>query len=169
MTTSVETGAPYAGATSRVLAPQDLELFVGDWETEGEQYESTMGRADRITARERYEWLVGGKFLVHRFEGMLGTSPIACVEMIEHDASPPGHRVQTFYNDGHVQTWLLAPRYGEWITTADWQLADGSKRKVRCIAHFDEDQATRSAVWESSRDGRNWERFWRVTSRKTGA
>lgn len=168
MTTSIETGAPYASARSRGLAPQDLELFVGDWATEGEQLESTMGRSDRIAAREHFEWLIGGKFLVHRFEGMLGTSPIACVEMIEHDASPPGHRVHTFYSDGHVQTWLLAPRYGEWIITADWQLADGSKRKVRSISRFDDAATTRTAVWESSRDGRDWEPFWRVTSRRIG-
>ena len=166
MTTSVETHSTLHHESPRTLGPQDLAQFVGAWKTEGEQYEGTFGHANRITAREHFEWLIGGNFLVHRFDGKVGSEQMACMEMIERDPTPSGHRMHTFYNDGHSQRWLLAPRYGQWILTSDWPMADGSTRKVRCISHFDDDGKTRVATWESSPDGQHWETFWRVTSHR---
>lgn len=169
MTTAIDTRSTTDPEAPRHLASQDLALFVGDWNLEGEQFEGTFGHADRITAREHFEWLIGGHFLVHRLEGKLGDEKIACMEMIERDPTPAGHRMQTFYSDGHSQRWTLAPRYGQWILSSDWPAADGSPRKVRCISHFDDDGKTRVATWETSPDGQRWETFCRVTSRKCDA
>ena len=169
MTTSIGTQTTYEHEAPRALGPQDLALFVGDWRMEGEQFEGAFGPADRISAREHFEWLIGGHFLVHRFEGRLGSESIACMEMIEREPTPAGHRMQTFYSDGHSQRWTLAPRYGQWILSSDWPMSDGTTRRVRCISHFDDDGKTRVATWESSVDGQHWDTFWRVTSRRCDA
>lgn len=64
-----------------------LDVFVGKWNMEGQQYDGPVGPAAKITAVDTYEWLTGGFFLVHRCEGRVGDSEAACIEIISHDVS----------------------------------------------------------------------------------
>ena len=43
-----------------------LDVFVGKWNMQGQQYDGVIGPAAKITAVETYEWLTGGFFLVSR-------------------------------------------------------------------------------------------------------
>jgi hypothetical protein len=144
-----------------------LEVFVGTWKTEGQQYAGAFGPDAEVTARETYEWLTGGKFLIHRLEGSLGGAPMACIEIIGHDLSSDTYRMHTFYNEGTSQVWrLVESDDGNWIISADWPTPDGSKRQVRCVHHFEDGGKTRTGTWQSSSDGTTWDTFWKVTSTK---
>jgi ketosteroid isomerase-like protein len=146
-------------------AQQQLARFVGEWALSGKQLPGAFGPAADISAKESFEWLQGGKLLIHRFSGRTGDQPTACIEMIEPDSQRDIYRLHTFYDDGRVQQWRQSVRDGVWVTSGDWSGEDGSM-KVRCTQRFEHDDKTRSACWERSRDGERWETFWEVTAAK---
>ncbi|WP_310410485.1 DUF1579 family protein, partial [Chamaesiphon sp. OTE_8_metabat_110] len=71
---------------------QLLNIFVGKWHTEGlsygsgQSYENPYDSSVRWIGEESYEWLPGGFFLVHHFDGQVGDSPINGMEFIGYDA-----------------------------------------------------------------------------------
>jgi len=139
--------------------------FVGKWKTEGRQHETVLGSAANISATETYEWLTGGRFLVHRFEGHVGDGPAACIEIIGHEDSSDRYSVHTFYNNGVTRRWRGEERGGLWLLTGDWPVA-GRTQKVRCtIALLDEERAMKGK-WEYSKDGSKWHTFWDVSATK---
>ena len=146
-----------------------LDVLVGSWKMEGQQYEGDAGSAAKIRAEETFEWLPGGMFLVHRLVGRIGDAEMACIEIIESDRAAGRYRMHTFYNDGNAQDWQLAEQDGGWLITGDWPMPDGSKRHVRCTQRFEKGDELRTAKWESSEDGTRWTTFWDTTStRKDG-
>jgi hypothetical protein len=124
---------------------QRLNVFVGTWHTEGQQCESPVGPAATIQAVERYEWLPGELFLVHRFEGHV--------------------RDGTFYNNGLANEWQSHERDGTWNLAGDWHM-QGKSVKVRCTTAFSDAGHTMRSSWEQSSDGSNWETFWDVKASK---
>jgi hypothetical protein len=96
-----------------------LDVFVGKWNMEGQQYGGLIGPATKITAVETYEWLTGGFFLVHRFEGLVGDQDAACIEIIGHDASSQSYPRRSFYSDGKTNEWQGRKRDGTWTLTGD--------------------------------------------------
>ncbi|MFY9558389.1 MAG: DUF1579 family protein [Blastocatellia bacterium] len=142
-----------------------LDVFAGEWNMAGQQYESSFGTAAKISAVESYEWLPGGFFLVHRLEGRLDDQEMACIEIIGHDASSRSYPVHTFYNDGKANEWEARERDGVWTLTGDWPAADKLWR-VRCTTVFGESGNTRTSKWERSSNGSKWETFWEVKATK---
>lgn len=63
-----------------------LEIFVGEWRTEGEILATEAGPASRLTAIDRYEWLPGGFFLLHHVDARMGDVEIKTLEIIGYDA-----------------------------------------------------------------------------------
>src|SRR5688500_6115 len=49
-----------------------LDAFIGKWHMEGQQLAGPAGPAASISALQTYEWLDGGQFLIHRFDGHVG-------------------------------------------------------------------------------------------------
>ncbi|MEK6324240.1 MAG: DUF1579 family protein [Acidobacteriota bacterium] len=146
-----------------------LDVFVGKWSMEGQQYESEFGPAAKLTAVETYEWLPGGFFLVHRFEGGFegggDDQEMACIEIIGHDAASQSYLCHSFYNDGKTNEWQARERDGIWTLTGDWQTAAKSP-KVRCTTVFSDAGNTRTGKWERSSDGSKWGTFWDVKATK---
>jgi hypothetical protein len=142
-----------------------LNVFVGKWKMEGEQYDSPFGPAAKITAVQTYEWLTGGYFLVHRFEGRVGDSKAACIEIIGHDASSQSYLTHTFYQNGITNEWQARERDRIWTFTGDWQMA-GKSVKVRFTAVFSDAGNTMTGKWEHSSDGSKWQTFWDVKATK---
>lgn len=135
-----------------------LEIFVGTWHMEGQQYAGQFGPAAKVTAVNTYEWLTGGFFLVHRLEGHMDDHDMACIEIIGHDASSQSYPTHAFYNDGNAKVWQLRERGGTWTLTGDWQKA-GESLNVRCTTVFSDADHTMTANWDYSIDGSNWQRF----------
>lgn len=150
-----------ADALSRKLPPDArMDLLVGTWALQGRQLESPFGPALRISAKETFEWLEGRHFLIHRFNGMLGEAPMACVEMLGKE------RVHSFYNDGRKIIWASRFEDHHWLISG-WWITEHEPVQVRCTTHFVSDKQ-RSAVWERSTDGTTWRIFWEVTAWKVG-
>jgi hypothetical protein len=141
-----------------------LQVFVGSWHMEGRQLEGPAGSAATISAFQKYEWLPGGQFLVHRFDGHVGGSQAACVEIIGVEERR-GYRAHTFYDNGRMNVWDITHRDGEWRAMGDWNAGD-RYLKVRCTTTFADDGQTMDSKWEHSQDGHAWQTFWEVSARK---
>jgi hypothetical protein len=146
--------------------PKDaLDRLVGTWRLEGDQLEGPFGPAQEVTARETYEWLAGDKFLVHRFEGVVGGAPAACIELISHDAERGVYPRTTYYNDGSVREWESREKDGTWILTRAGGGAPGEPR-TRCTLALGDGGETMTGNWEYSNDGKAWRTFWDVRATK---
>jgi len=142
-----------------------LDAFVGKWHMEGQQLAGPAGASAPISAMETYEWLPGGQFLIHRFDGHIGNTEAACIEIIGFEPERRCYRAHTFYNNGQVNVWDLEHRDGQWRLLGDWN-AGGRSMKVRCTMSFAPDGQTLRGKWEHSSDGSSWETFWDVSARK---
>lgn len=147
------------------LRPERLAAFVGKWHMEGQQLAGAAGPAASISALQTYEWLPGQQFLVHRFDGHIGDTEAACVEIIGFDPERRCYRAHTFYNNGQMNVWDIEARDNEWRVLGDWQSRD-RQLKVRCTIEFSDDGRTMHSRWEHSHDGHRWETFWDVSARK---
>jgi Protein of unknown function (DUF1579) len=165
MTKSSSAQAPEQPSTPG-LEHRRLDVFVGKWNMEGQQYDGLIGPAAKINAVNTYQWLTGGFFLVHRFEGHVGDSEAACIEIIGHDAASQSYPTHSFYNNGITNEWRARERDGVWTFTGDWQLG-GKSLKVRCTTVFSDSGNTMTGKWEHSSDGSNWQTFWDVKATKT--
>jgi hypothetical protein len=136
-----------------------LQVFVGTWNTEGRAHDSPFGRAAAIRATESYEWLPGERFLVHFLQGRLGDDEMACIEMLGYDAASGSCLVHSFYNDGNRNVLQATEQDGTWTFTGAWKKEDETL-KLRCTSRFGADGDSVDSVWEYSRGGARWERFW---------
>ena len=147
--------------------PDRLQSLIGTWETEGQQYAGPMGPAAKVKAVETYEWLTGKTFLVHRFEGQVGDSPAASIEVIgpkNGDGSLPVH---AYYDSGVASEWTLKERGPTtWVITGSRPIA-GRDTPVRCTIIDGGD--TMTGRWEYATEGGEWQVSWDIKSRRRGA
>jgi Protein of unknown function (DUF1579) len=99
---------------------QLLNIFVGKWHTEGLSYGSGQSKENpydssvRWIGAESYEWLPGGFFLVHHFDGQVGDSPINGMEFIGYDAASQTYTSHSFDNHGKILIGQRSFRDGTW-------------------------------------------------------
>lgn len=155
--------------TTEAAELQQLERFLGTWTVRGRQLAGPVGPAADIAGTESYEWLQGGQFLVHRFDARLGDDAAACIEITGYDPPSGAYPTHTYYNDGRSNDWQgRFDERGRWILTGEWPMPDG-RATVRCTMEFTDGGATRTARWESSKDGARWEPFWEVRATRAAA
>ena len=136
-----------------------LGAFVGRWRKEGQAIESPFGPAAPVTAVESFEWLAGRYFLVHRLDGRLGDTEMACIEVMGYDAARERYFARSFYNDGNSTEWRGHVSRGKWTFTGDWKL--GRRRfKVRHTLVPDKTGNTMMGTWRYSERGSRWRTFW---------
>jgi len=141
-----------------------LEVFLGKWNMEGRQYDGPVGKAENITAVNTYEWLAGG-YMVHHFDGHVGDSEAACIEIIGYDAASQSYPTHSYYNNGMTNEWQTREHGGIWTLTGEWPMA-GKPTKVRCTTEFTDAGNTTTGKWEYLSDDSKWETFWDVKATK---
>lgn len=142
-----------------------LGVFVGEWHTKGRQIADTVGPAADISAVETYEWLAGGKYLIHRFHGQVGDGDASCVEIVGFDAAGDRFPVHTFYNNGLHNEWTYREQGGAWTLTGEFP-GEGGPMHVRNTVRFGAGGDTLTGKWEQSKDGADWQTFWEVEARR---
>lgn len=158
---------PSIPRTVQPSPPHDrLDVFVGRWRTEGRQVGGTIGAEAPIVAEDRYEWLNGHRFLIHRFTGRVGDADASCVEIIGYDEEREVYPVHTFYNAGNTNRWEYRVDGLTWTLTGEWS-ASGKTTPVRCTLEISAHGKTMKGTWQQSTDGgKGWETFWEVHSQR---
>jgi hypothetical protein len=143
-----------------------LDVFVGSWKTEGPSYaegtsnESLQTSTVPMRTTESFEWLPGGYFLLHRWDGTVGDQPFQGLEILGYDAERGEYVSRFFDNNGNHPTYRVSERDGVWTYTGDRQRgrqklhANGTAMKVH---------------WDWSRDGKDWRPLCDLTSVKVPA
>jgi hypothetical protein len=137
------------------LAP--LGVFIGRWITEGETVGSADAPAARIVASDVYQWVPGGRFVMHPAYGRIGLVPVGGLEVIGYDPSTGQFQTHFFDSEGNTARETLSYSDGVWT----WQ---GSR--VRCRGVFSDDGRTLAAEHERSDDGEHWRPSMTVVLRK---
>lgn len=149
-------------STSQGATPdhQLLEPFVGTWQTEGVVLEADLsGQSVRFQARDTYEWLPGGFFLLHRFEADMPIGHIAGIEVIGHDPARKNFPMHSFDSKGNAGTMHARHEGSQWIFEGEG---------VRFSGTFSDDGSSFAGRWEArSGEGAGWKPWMDMKMRKT--
>lgn len=147
---------------SRTPGPEHerLRVFVGTWTTKGQTAAAEGTPASPIASSDEYDWLPGGFFVVHRWNGTVGDAGVHGIEIIGYDPANGRYRTHFFDNDGNAgsedltvsgRTWSWVGRH---VMGSDWH---------RCTSVVSDDGNTMEAAHERSVDGESWSPWMKVT------
>lgn len=135
-------------------APRRLDAFVGSWTTVGTAQASPLGPAGRLSTVESFEWLPGGFFLVHRWEGQLGSAEVNGLEVLGFDARTKVYTSRFFDQAGMTGTLRANPQGNAWSWAGDTDIG-GKLVKQRCTTIL-VNADTFTTRCEYSADGFKW-------------
>ncbi|HYD51246.1 MAG TPA: DUF1579 family protein [Gemmatimonadaceae bacterium] len=134
-----------------------LAAFVGTWRTEGEIVDGRGAPVARLLATDRYEWLGGGRFLVHHVDGRMGDEPVQALEVIGWDAERRRYQTQAFDAAGATR-WEAMLAQGRWTIQGETERFTGT---------FTADGRALDGTWEQRGEDGAWRRW--MTLRLTRA
>ena len=146
-----------ANPVRRPLELERLDAFIGRWLTEGDTVDGREGPPEHIVASDVYEWVPGGRFVMHPAYGRIGDVAVGGLEVIGHDPATGQYHTYFFDSHGNILIESLSYRDGTWT----WQ-----GEHTRCKGVFSENGKTLTARHEQSDDGKHWEPSMTVTLRK---
>jgi hypothetical protein len=147
--------APIAAATPDLarLAP-----FVGTWETEGEVLGGAAGRPAKFRARDSYEWLPGGHFLLHQFEAEMPDGTVEGMEVIGATATPATYAMHSYDSTGQASVMEGRVEHDVWTFAGE---------NVRFTGGFRDGEREFAGRWElRAGEGGEWEPWVDVRLRK---
>lgn len=124
-----------------------LEIFVGEWRTEGKVLATESSPAVPFTALDTYEWLPGGFFLLHHVDARMGDMEVKTLEVIGYDAEGQTYTTRSYDNHGSSSA------YQGILSDRAWTIFGDSER---FHGEFSEDGNTLVGRWEQCRDGSAW-------------
>jgi Protein of unknown function (DUF1579) len=139
---------------------EELALLVGRWKTEGWTKEDADGPPARIDAVDTYEWLPGGRGLLHSVDAQVGDKKVQGAEIIGYDPARGAYVTQYFGTDGPAA-------YEATISVEDgatvWRMRSESDRFTGV---FSDDGNRITGHWELCRDDSTWQPWMDITLTK---
>ena len=128
-----------------------MEAFVGKWHSDGWAAEESAAGRVPMTHLHTYEWLPGGFFLVHRWDGRIGDKDNEGIEIIGPDAAyffDNGGWSRVYQIEGHDRVWMFT----------------GKRERAKVV--ISEDGHTMTCTWEQTKDGSGWQPLCEVKATK---
>jgi hypothetical protein len=144
---------PKSKQPNPTAAHRRLEVFIGDWHAEGTSYGDGQDAADPRasgapwTSDERYEWLPGSFFVLHRWDAMAGKREFKGAEIIGYDEAAGRYFALMFDNAGHH------PEYRASVDGGVWSFTEAQTRATVTVQEGD-DKMTFN--WEWKNGGKDW-------------
>lgn len=134
---------------------QKLQVFVGDWTSEGETKASPLGPAGKVAGKFSVRPVLGGFFIEFRGEETIGAATSQWIEIDGYDPSSKRYRWTSFGSDGSTATitYTLADTNMKYEGT---MVMGGKEAKVRGTVVFDADFMGFLEKREFSLDGEKW-------------
>lgn len=134
-----------------------LGALVGRWKTEGSITAAVRDGASRIEATDTYEWLPGGRALLHRVHALVGDEELEGAEIIGYDLARRTYVAQYFGTDGSgTYEASLANEYGALVLKM-------RSRTARFTGMFSDDGNTIEGHWELLDADSHWQPRMDVT------
>jgi hypothetical protein len=118
---SISTDTDPKEGPAPIPALKYLDVFVGKWHAEGESYaEAQPGTAEvegnaKWISDETFEWLPGGYFLLHRWDGRVGSREFTGIEIFGYDELTKQYFVHSYDNMGNRPAYVLVLEDNSWI------------------------------------------------------
>jgi hypothetical protein len=122
--------------------PAELEILEGTWDTRG----TVLGDGTSFVAKDDYEWMEGGHFLLHRVEASIGDAEIRTLEVIGTSPDGDGYVSRSYDSTGATATYRSRLDGGKWEI-------DGDSERFR--GKFSADGRALAGRW-SQRHGDDW-------------
>src|SRR5690606_31831949 len=118
---------------------QQLDKFVGQWNTTGEILATSTTPEIKISGRDTYEWLPGEHFLLHKADVMIGDDHNQTFEIIGFDAVKKIYTMQHYNNKGHTGFMSATVINNRWVFQGD---------TLRFKGGFTNNDKIFSGIWE---------------------
>ena len=134
-----------------------LGVLAGKWITQGTIRATEYAAPSEMRAIDRYEWLPGGFFLLHKVDALIGSTVSQSIEVIGYDAKQACY-VTRSYDDHGTSDGFTARLKGR-----AWSI-DGEK--VRFKGAFDASGLVLAGTWEQRSGKGRWSPWMDIELRK---
>jgi hypothetical protein len=124
-----------------------LRKFVGTWSTEGRMVAAAGEPAILIKGTDRYGWLPGGFFLMHKVDVLVGGEENKTTEIIGYDALRGHFTLQYFDNKGNTGSMTATCSGNNWVFQGE---------NLRFTGGFNEVADVFAGSWEQRDDTGKW-------------
>lgn len=154
---------------SRADALARLGVFIGNWSVEarfpGHELAPSGAAGDGPMARSRFEWALGGRFLLQHTEVPIPGVPDS-LAIVATDLQTGGYTQHYFDSRGVVRLYAMSFAGGVWTLTRESPDFSPLDFRQRFTGTFREDDNTITGAWEKSRDDGEWEHDFALTYRR---
>lgn len=162
---------------NRADALARLDVFIGDWLMEarfpGPQpppsgAAGTPGAGGSgALARCRFEWALGGRFLLQHTEIPVPEVPDS-LAIVGTDLRTGGYTQHYYDSRGVVRLYAMGLADGVWTLTRESPDFSPLDFRQRFTATISDDESTITGAWEKCPDGGEWEHDFALTYRRAG-
>lgn len=136
-----------------------LSFLIGSWRTDGEVLKTSKSQKIKIKGTDSYEWVLGGSFILHRVNVMMGEVKTEVMELIgEYDEVNNTYQMRAFDNTGAFSTMQAS------VNSEGTLLITGDKMQSKLTVA--NDGKSMNARWEISEDGKIWMPWMHLTLAK---
>lgn len=98
-----------------------FEPIIGRWKTSGTVFDGQGTAIQTITGTDEYEWMTGGRWVMHRIDVMMGDQRSQGLELIgDRDAGTGRYQMRAFDVGGSFSTMTALPQPdGSWLLEGD--------------------------------------------------
>jgi hypothetical protein len=148
-----------------------LGVFIGDWSMEarfpGHQLTSAGAADSGLMARSRFEWALGGQFLLQHSEVPIPEAPDS-LAIVGVDLQTGGYTQHYYDARGVERRYAMGFSDGVWTLTRESPDFSPLDFRQRFTGTFSEDMDTITGAWEKRLDGGEWEHDFALTYRRVG-
>jgi hypothetical protein len=147
-----------------------LGVFIGDWSMEARfpGHQPAAGAADSgLQVRSRFEWALGGQFLLQHTEVPLPGVPDS-LAIIGVDQRTDGYSQHYYDSRGVERRYAMGFADGVWTLTRESPDFSPLDFRQRFTGTFSQDKDTITGAWEKRQDGGEWEHDFALTYRRAG-
>jgi Protein of unknown function (DUF1579) len=131
-----------------------LEAFVGSWDTEGTIWANPSGPGLGFRAIDRYEWVPGGFFVLHRWDAHMPDGRTQGVEILGYDAARATYTVHSFDSAGNADVMTATVADDTWTFEG---------KSLRFRGSFRDGGKSLVGVWDRrTDDGAGWKQLMDV-------
>jgi hypothetical protein len=156
-------------AENRADALVRLDVFIGDWSIEARfpGHRQAPPGGPGLVARSRFEWALGGQFLLQHTEVPIPEAPDS-MAIVGTDPRTGGYTQHYYDSRGVVRLYAMSFADGIWTLARESPDFSPLDFRQRFTGTLSEDQNTITGDWEKRPDGGDWEHDFALTYRRAG-
>ena len=134
-----------------------LDIFAGKWITQGTIRATKGTAAAEMHAIDRYEWLPGGYFMLHKVDALIAGNVSQSIEVMGYDKAQGCYVTRSYDDQGMTEEFTARLKGQAWFI-------DGEN--VRFKGGFNAGGTLLAGTWEQRKDNKQWIPWMDIELRK---